>query len=154
MTAIKTPYLLRAAGFISFLLALFQAVISFSPSWSLYFGAPPELTDNPLMLIISGMIVSVVFIIFGLYGLSGSGDIRPLPFLRPILIIIGGIYTLRGMLIILQLLIILNIINLDEDVTPQLIISSIVSLLIGIIYLAGTIKNQQRLKGLTINKKN
>jgi hypothetical protein len=154
MTLTTKSNLLRSAGFISLILALFQVVISFSPAWSLYFGAPPELTENPPLLIISGLIVSIIFIIFGLYGLSGSGDVKPLPFLRSGLIIVGSIYLLRGMLIVLQVLIILDLVHIDEEITPQLVLSSLVSLLIGIIYVTGTIKNWQGLKPLSINKTN
>ena len=146
--------LLRLSGIISFALALFQVVISFSPSWSLYFGAPPELADNPLLLIISGIFVSIIFIIFGLYGFSAAGDIRPMPFLRFGLIVIGGIYTLRGLLIVFQLLIIFEVVPSDEVMTPQLIASSIVSLIIGSIYIIGTIKNWQRLKQPPLNISN
>lgn len=153
MTTTTKSNLLRSAGIISLLLALFQAVISFSPAWSLYFGAPPELTENPTLLIVFSLIVSIIFIIFGLYAFSGAGDIHPLPFLRSGLVIIGSIYTLRGMLVILQILILFNVMQVDEEVTPQLILSSISSLLIGIIYLTGTFKNWHSITQLSISEK-
>ncbi len=41
--------------------------------------------------------VAVVFFIFGLYGLSADNQFRKLPFLRPVIFIIAGIYLLRGL---------------------------------------------------------
>ncbi|CAN1553483.1 hypothetical protein MCETHM1_02276 [Flavobacteriaceae bacterium] len=47
----------------------------------------------PYLLTIS---VSVVFFIFGLYGLSAANKFRQLPFLKPVVFTIAGIYLLRG----------------------------------------------------------
>jgi len=141
----KVNYL-RLGGILSFLVALFQAIISFSPSWSLYFGAPEELISNSLLLIFSGIVVSIIFLIFGLYGLSGAGDIRHLPLERNVLLGIASIYTLRGSLIILQLLILLSFVQSKEVITLPLILSSIVSLIIGIIYFIGIKNNWHNLK--------
>ncbi|MBA3286124.1 MAG: hypothetical protein H0U27_13845 [Nitrosopumilus sp.] len=41
--------------------------------------------------------VAVAFFIFGLYGLSADNQFRKLPFLRPVIFIIAGIYLLRGL---------------------------------------------------------
>jgi hypothetical protein len=41
--------------------------------------------------------VSICFTIFGLYGLSGDGKIRKLPWLKPVLFVIGFIYLIRGL---------------------------------------------------------
>ena len=40
--------------------------------------------------------VAVVFSIFGLYGLSADGKFRRLPFLKPVIFLIAGIYLSRG----------------------------------------------------------
>lgn len=42
------------------------------------------------------MFVAVVFFIFGLYGLSADNNFGKLPFLKPIIFLIAGIYLLRG----------------------------------------------------------
>lgn len=68
--------ILNIAGTGSIITAAFQIVISFSPSMSLYFGAPEDLAENNQLLIISGLLFSIVFIIFGLYGYSGGGVIK------------------------------------------------------------------------------
>ncbi len=131
--------LLRIAGSFSFAIAIFQAVISFVPSWSLYFGAPPELVSNPTILIISGLVAAIIFGIFGLYALSGSGDIPPLPLLRVGLLAVGCIYTLRGLLLVFQLLVIGGILQSDETFPSQMVISSLVSLIVGLLYLSGSL---------------
>ena len=40
--------------------------------------------------------VAVVFFIFGLYGLSADNKFRKLPFLKPAIFLIAGVYLLRG----------------------------------------------------------
>ena len=131
--------LLLAAGGLSCGVAVFQALITVSPSWSLYFGAPEELVANTLILYISGWAAALVFAVFGLYALSGLGYIRSLPFPRLGLLGIGGVYTLRGLAIIPQILTVLNIYTFSIYTTPQGLVSSLVSLVIGLVYLAGTI---------------
>lgn len=42
------------------------------------------------------IIVAIVFFIFGLYGLSADNKFRKLPFLKPVIFLIAGIYLLRG----------------------------------------------------------
>ena len=40
--------------------------------------------------------VSIVFLFFGLYGLSADNKFRKLPFLKPTIFTISGIYIFRG----------------------------------------------------------
>ena len=40
--------------------------------------------------------VAIVFLIFGLYGLSADEKFRKLPFLKPVIFVIAGIYLFRG----------------------------------------------------------
>jgi hypothetical protein len=131
--------LLLAAGILSLALAVFQAVISLSPSWSLYFGAPAKLTANITALYVTGEIAAVLFAIFGLYAFSGAGVIRKLPLMRTILTAITGVYLFRGTLVIPQMLASFNIIDMDGEIPIRMIIFSAVSLIIGIIYLFGVI---------------
>jgi hypothetical protein len=131
--------LLIVACFLSFAVAIFQAVISFSPSWSEYFGAPEELISNQLLLIVAGIVASLVFFVFGVFALSAVGRIRPLPFLKMGLLGIGGIYTIRGLVFLPILLKTAQNPQLPNTVPPDGLESSLVSLFIGIIYLSGTI---------------
>ncbi len=137
MTSAKR--LLLIAGCFSLAITLFQAVVSFSPAWSLYFGAPPEIVANRWLLLVSGEIAAIIFGIFGLYGLSGAGLVRRLFLLRVGLVTISGIYILRGLIIIPELLIVRGILPSSEVVTPQGLISSLVSLAVGLIYGIGTL---------------
>jgi hypothetical protein len=82
-------------------------------------------------------ILALVFASIGIYCLSGAELMRPLPKLNPVLWFIGGLYTLRGLLLIPYLLGYLG----DDGVDPILLaFSSLVALLIGILILVGTRK--------------
>ncbi len=62
----KSNRLLLIAGYLSLAIALFQAIISCVPTWSLYFGAPAEMVENRWLLLLLGEIAAVFFAIFGL----------------------------------------------------------------------------------------
>ena len=144
-----------AAGF-SFAVTIFQVVVLFSPAWSLYFGAPAELVSNELLLWVAGLIAAVIFAVFGLYALAGAGYLRSLPLLRPGLLVIGGIYILRGLESIPQLLIVVGVFQSSASVPLQSLVSSLVSLFIGLIYLTATLTGWQglrsRTRGRAVNK--
>jgi hypothetical protein len=138
--------LLQIAGLLSLAVALFQVVLGISPALSTYFGAPPELLANPAALLASSLIVALIFAIWGLYGLSGAGLIRRLPLLRLGLLVIGAIYTLRGLLLIPLLLASLGLLAAPEPILPQALLASLVSLLIGCLYLAGALASWRDLR--------
>lgn len=75
--------------------------------------------------------VSVVFFIFGLYGLSAANRFRQLPFLKPVVFAIAGIYLLRG---IGEL-----IFDLEKQQANQFleIIYSLIAVFIGLLFLIG-----------------
>jgi len=131
--------LLKIAAGLSFAVAIFQATISLSPPWSLYFGAPGELTSSPSILLMTGLIAALIFVVFGLYALAGAGSIHPLPLLRLGLVGIGGVYALRGLFVIPVLLTTTGVLKVSDNLPPQALASSLVSLLIGLVYLSGTI---------------
>jgi len=140
---------LEIGGILSFAVAIFQAVITFSPSWSLYFGAPEKLVSNLPMLYLAGLTATVIFVVFGLYGLAGAGSLRPLPLLRLGLLGIGGVYALRGLIAFPMLLITTGILQSSDAIPPQGLASSLISLFIGVIYLAGTMLNWHELPSRT-----
>ena len=78
--------------------------------------------------------VSVVFLIFGLYGLSADNKFRRLPFLKPIIFTMAGIYLLRG---IGEL-----ILDLGKQQANQFleIIYSLIAVFIGLLFLIGGLK--------------
>jgi hypothetical protein len=137
--------LLVVAGALSFAVAAFQLVITFSIPWSLYFGAPPSIVSNPTLLYSSGVVAAILFFIFGLYALSGAGTFRRLPLLRTGLIVIASLYTLRGLLLIPEAVGFYNP-RTSELITLQALWSSFVSLLIGIVYLIGVSATWKKLQ--------
>jgi hypothetical protein len=137
---------LCVAGCLSLAITLFQVIITLSPAWSLYFGAPAEIVNNRGLLLVSGEIAAVFFGIFGLYGLSGAGCIRRLFLLRLGLIVISAIYILRGFVIVPELLIVWKILPSSGAMTPQGLVSSLISLAIGLIYAIGTLGAWRELK--------
>lgn len=137
--------LLKYAGYVTVVLAVFQAVITTVPSWALYFGATEDVVSRPWLLYISGYFVAVVFFLFALYAFSASGIYKSLPFIKAALILICFVFLLRGIIIIPEILSNAGIINMSEYIPPQAVISSGVSLAIGLLYLAGTIKSWKNL---------
>ncbi|HUI29649.1 MAG TPA: hypothetical protein VLX91_05495 [Candidatus Acidoferrales bacterium] len=131
--------LLATAAGLSFAVALFQLVVTFSIPWSLYFGAPPSVVSKPLVLYASGTIVAIIFFIFGLYALSGAHMIRRVPLLRTGLVTIMALYTIRGLLLVPEVLTYIYNPRGAAIFPKPALWSSAVSLIIGIIYLVGMI---------------
>lgn len=129
---------LTFAGILSFAVAVFQAIIGFSPSLSLYFGAPEALVQNVYALIIASLLIAAIMAGFGLYAMSGAGHIRTLPWLKPMLVVISTIYILRGLLVVPELLVVLGAIDVSIPVALRFVFFSLGSLFIGLVYLTGT----------------
>ncbi|HJY64385.1 MAG TPA: hypothetical protein VJ455_09530, partial [Ignavibacteria bacterium] len=87
----------------------------------------------------------LVFALFGFYALSGAGIIKRLPLLRSGLVIIGVLFTLRGLFLVLELLINAGILQGSMIIPTRELVSSSVSLIIGLFYLIGTIGNWSNL---------
>lgn len=134
------------AGTSTFLLALFQAVITTVPSWALYFGAGKDVVSTLWLLYLTGYLVAVIFVLFGLYAFLGAGKIRKLPFLRTILLFISLLFIIRGLLIIPQILNNTGIIRVSSIFPVQAVLSSAVSFIIGILYISGIVKARNYLK--------
>jgi hypothetical protein len=139
----KKLWLKIAAG-LSFFMAICQAIISLSPAAAAYFEAPPSLLENRLQLFLIGEGAMLIFVIFGLYALSGAGSIRHLPLLRLGLIGIGSLYLLRGLFFILTVLTLLGII--EGKILIQGVISHLVFLAAGIAYFVGTVLNWKEMQ--------
>ncbi|WP_022667699.1 hypothetical protein [Desulfospira joergensenii] len=130
---------LKRAGLFCFGLSLFQAGIGFSPSLSLYFGAPETLVQNYPGLIITSLLIAGFLALFGLFALSGAGLIQRLPALRPALVLISLIFLVRGLLILPELLAVTGLIELSIPMAMRFVFFSGGSLLIGLIFARGTI---------------
>lgn len=140
--------LLSIGGICSTLVGLLHIVIVFygAPAYR-YFGAGEEMAvmseNGSLLPAIVTLVIAFVFLIWGLYAFSGVGLIRRLPKLRLVLIIIGSIYTLRGIIIVFQ---IFEITVLNGPLIVNDLVFSIVSLFVGTVYLAGIRTGWQMLK--------
>ncbi len=134
---------LKLGGILSFAIAFLHVVIIFigAPAYR-YFGAGEDMATAaesgsafPALLT---LFLVAIFAIWGFYGLSGAGIIRRLPLLKIALILIGAVYTLRGVAVFQQLF---QIATSSVEVAPREIVFSLVSLVIGLAYLIGTISN-------------
>ena len=130
--------LLGFTGGVTLAFAVFQAVIVFSPSLSLYFSAPESLVANMVALVLVGFGVAGILTVFGLYALSGGGYIRALPWVKPMLVIISVVYTLRGLLLIPEALVVMGFLESSIPIAPRFVVLSLGSLLMGLVCIAGT----------------
>ncbi len=131
--------MLLVSGVSCFGIALVHIAIGFSPSLSVYFGAPPALAANIHLLLPVWWCIGMIIGIFGLYALSGAGYIRALPWLKQVLVGVSGIFILRGLLVVPEALVVAGMVPSAIHVAPRFIAFSIGSLLIGICFVAGTV---------------
>jgi hypothetical protein len=75
--------------------------------------------------------IAAVFAVFGAYGLAGAGYFR-LPATRVLVAAIGSIYTLRGVLIVPEVLMVLHL-----GRPRRALVFTAISLLIGVVHLVG-----------------
>ena len=137
--------LLILAGVLSFCAAIFQAAIAFVPAWSAAFGASDALVSNPPLLLALGLLVSLILVIFGLYGLSGAGVIRRLPLLRLGLLVIGLLYSTVGINFIFQVLVMLGLLPSAGPIPIYQLLVSFGALVAALAYLIGLAVNWKRL---------
>jgi hypothetical protein len=140
----KNSFLLILAGVLSFYAAIFQAVIGFVPDWSAAFGAG-ALASNPSLLLALALLVALLLVIFGLYGLSGAGVIRRLPLLRLGLLAIGLLYSLVGINFIFQVLAVLGILPSAGPIPIHIVLVSFGALVAALAYLIGLAVSWKRL---------
>src|SRR5512136_2030006 len=133
----RPSYLLILAGVLSFCAAVFQAVIAFVPAWSAAFGAGDALVSNPTLLLTLGLLVALLLVIFGLYGLSGAGVIRRLLLLRPGLLVIGLLYSMVGINFIFQVLVMLGVLPSVGPIPIHLLLVSFGAFVAALAYLIG-----------------
>ena len=137
--------LLAVAGLLSFSVALFQLAITFSPEVGLYFGISENVASNARNLQATGTVTAVTFAMFGVYALSGAGVVAPMPLLRFGLLGIGIAHVVRGLTAIPILLVRIGYLQSFGSVPNSEPATSLVSLGIGIVYLAGTISGWRSL---------
>lgn len=138
--------LLTLGAWLNFGIALLHAIIIFvGASGYAYFGAaklaPLAEQGSPIPAAITAALV-LIFIAFGLYALAGAGRFCRLPLLKTALIFIGAIFTLRGVAVIFQTIYLVR----GADYPWRYVIFSAVALIIGLLYLIGTVRRWNDLK--------
>ncbi len=141
----KKSYLLILAGILSFCAAIFQAVLGFVPEWSAALGSGDALASNPTLLLALSLLVALLLVIFGFYGLSGAGVVRRLPLLRLGLLVIGLLYSAVGIYFILYVLAALGILPSAQPATVYLLLVTFGALVACLAYLVGLAINWKRL---------
>jgi hypothetical protein len=128
--------------------ALFHAVIAFSPALCRQFGAPESfVARGPGVVAVVTLLLAATFATWAAYGFSGAGWLPRLPFLGPGLLGIGAVFTARGLAVFLQLLVRAGVVQRTAPVARRDLAFSTVSLLIGIAYLVGTVASWPALRG-------
>ncbi|MGV8039260.1 MAG: hypothetical protein AB2L07_04030 [Thermoanaerobaculaceae bacterium] len=139
--------LLLAAGCSFFVSALHLAIAAAGPGWYRYFGAPSlaDQVERGSALVPTAMTLAIacVFVVWGVYGLSGAGWVRRLPLLRSALVAIGTVYVLRGAFLLPDLLGLWR----GAEVPPRLLAFSAFSLVSGVLYLRGVASGWSALAG-------
>jgi hypothetical protein len=133
--------LLKAAAFSSFALAAlhFAVVFAGAPGYA-YFGAPElgqQAARGSLVPALITLGLASIFALFGIYALSGAHRFRPLPFLSIVLVAIGVLFTLRGLILPFEVNVLLRG---GAPFPPRYAFFSAVSLGVGLLYLAGTLR--------------
>lgn len=136
--------LLNFAGTVCFLIAILHvAIIIVGPSAYRYFGAGEDLSSmaekHSMIPTLVTAFIATVIAMFGLYAFSGAGEITRMPFLGPVLIIIGTIFSLRGLVLPVQLYLLLT---KPHQTEIKEIFFSIIALATGYCFLYGTYLNR------------
>ena len=132
---------LKIAGVLSSCIALLHVAIIFvgGPAYR-YFGAGEEMArlsergSQIPALITTGL--TIVFVVWAAYAFSGAGVMRRLPLLKTGLIVIGVIYTLRGLLLGPQAVWFFSLYR--AAVPARQLLFSAAALVTGLVYLEGT----------------
>lgn len=143
----RSGFVLGAAAVLTMAAAVFQVAISVVPTWSAYFGAPEQLLTRPAFLIAAGVGAAVVLVMAAAYAASGAGCIRRLPLLRYVLLAIGTVFTLRGLVVVPLVLAAMGIADHLKGAPSGGLLSSALALLLGILFLAGTLLRWRELSG-------
>jgi len=138
---------LIVGGVANLLIGLLHVVIIFvGESAYRYFGAGEEMArwaaeGSVVPPLVTALIV-LVFVVFGLYGLSGADRIRKLPLRKAVLIVVSIVFTVRGLLMIQF---IYWAISPDYEVDIKDMIFTLVAITIGILYFYGTVRRWKEL---------
>lgn len=100
MNSPDSLYLIVGAALSAIAALLHLATIAFGASWYRFLGAGESMAQmasaGRLYPTVVTLAIAAVLLVWSLYALSGAGVIGRLPFLRPALCAITGIYLLRA----------------------------------------------------------
>ena len=144
----QNEFFLVFAGLLSVAIAALHVVIVFlGPPAYRYFGAGEDMARQAeagsFVPAAMTLVIAAVFAVFALYAFSGAGRFRRLPLLRTGLVVISVIYLARGLSLLPELA------KYDSGtVLPRHLAFSFTSLVIGLLYLAGTVLLWPSLRGM------
>jgi hypothetical protein len=90
------------------------------------------------------LVLAWLFVVFAAYGLSGAGVIRRLPLLAGVLLLIGALYTVRGLSIVGQMA---QYLSTPGSPPLRVVLYSLIALVAGLCYLGGTLQGWEHLTG-------
>ena len=122
--------LLIAGAALSFTTAASQAAITAST------GHAQGLDAATVNAVIATVLLTALLIVWGLYALSASGSLAPLPMVKPAIYGITAIYLARGLFLLPQMLG-YNIFTAGDPVTGYDLLFSSFVLVVGVIHMAG-----------------
>ncbi|MBO6794137.1 MAG: hypothetical protein JJ895_09505 [Balneolaceae bacterium] len=134
---------LKTAAICSFSIALLHvAIMIVGGEWYVFFGAGQEMarldeTGSWYPKIVNS-VIAVIFSIWGCYALSAAGMIKKLPFLRTVILSISGILILRGISGFILPFTSTHPFILQNSI-PFWMITSVISTLLGLLFLLGLI---------------
>ncbi len=134
--------LLFTGGTLSIIAGIAHIGIIFGgANWYRFFGAGEKMAQMAekglIYPTIITSIIATMLIVWGLYAFSAAGIIRQLPFLKTITVLIGTVYLLRGSLLLPALFLTDGLRGWNNMDNGFWIWSSLISLTIGGLYVAG-----------------
>ena len=131
--------MLKTGGYINLLIALAHVVgLIWAQPFFEVTGVGREMRElslvHPSMPYLVTLFVTVIFTIFGLYGLSAANRFRPMPFTKAAIFIIAFIYIARGTAQVFT-----DAITEGEGLVLGTTYS-LIALTIGVLYLVGGMK--------------
>lgn len=142
---------LVAAGILSVAASVLHvATIVGGPDWYRFFGAGEEMAvaaerGSSVPGVVTAAIAAVLMV-WAFYAFSAAGLVRRLPLLRTALVLITGVYLLRGLALVPILLI------KPQTVDTFAIVSSLVVLGYGIAHAVGTWQAWPSLRSITTTR--
>lgn len=135
MVAMNKP--LIWGGSLSLLASILHiAIIVGGPAWYRFFGAGEELAQlaeqgSALPGTVTA-IIALILMLWSVYAFAGAGLVRHPPWLKSVLIVVTAIYLLRGLSLFPLAIFV------PQTVDGFLIVSSMISLSIGMLHYRGT----------------